>query len=160
MTCSGYPEDGAVGLDHFRHQLLEAGAMAPAELGERLGRVAQPQVDLGRPAIGGIARHQDLAAALADAVLVEAVALPLEAAVDLAEGELDEFAHRVGLTGGEHVIVGLLLLQDAPHALDVVTRMAPGALGVEVAEEQRVLEAALDRGHRAADLAGHAALAV
>src|SRR6478752_8352586 len=100
MSCSGYPQDRAVVLDHLRDQLLEAGAMAPAELGERLGRIAEQQVDLGRPAIGRIERHQDLAGALANAVLVEAAARPPDAAVDLAEGELDELAHRVGLAGG------------------------------------------------------------
>src|SRR6478752_1853815 len=82
MACSGDSQDGAVVLDHFGDELLEAGAMAPAELGDRLGRVAQQQVDLGRPAVGRIERHQRLAGALADAVLVEAAALPLQAAVD------------------------------------------------------------------------------
>src|SRR6476660_3040132 len=78
MACSGYSQDRTVVLDHFGDQLLEAGAVAPAEFGDRLGRIAEQQVDLGRTAIGGIERYQRLAGALADAVLVEAAALPLQ----------------------------------------------------------------------------------
>src|SRR6185312_6091800 len=115
MTRSGYLQDGAVVLDHFRDELLEAGAVAPAELGDRLLRVAQQQVDLGRPAVGGIERHQGLAAALADALLVDTAAFPLDAPVDLAERQLDELTHRVGLAGRQHIVVGQLLLQDPPH---------------------------------------------
>ena len=77
----------------------------------------------------------------------------------MAEGQLDELAHAVGLAGGQHVIVGLILLQDAPHALDIVARMAPVALGVQVAEIQAVLPAMLDGGDRAGDLAGDEGLA-
>ena len=78
---------------------------------------------------------------------------------DLAEGQLDELAHRVGLAGRQHVVVGLVLLQDQPHALDIVAGMAPVALGVEIAEIEHVLAAALDRGDRAGDLAGDEGLA-
>ena len=63
------------------------------------------------------------------------------------------------LAGGQHVVVRLVLLQDAPHALDVVAGMAPVALGVEVAEVELVLQAELDRGDRAGDLARDEGLA-
>ena len=52
-----------------------------------------------------------------------------------------------------------LVLQDPPHALDIVAGMAPVAPGVEVAEPQPVLQAELDRRHRAGDLAGDEGLA-
>ena len=44
----------------------------------------------------------------------------------------------------------VVVLQDAPHALDIVAGMAPVAQGVEIAEPQPVLQAELDRGDRAA----------
>ena len=74
-------------------------------------------------------------------------------AADVGKGPLDEFAHRVRLAGRQHVIVGLVLLQDQPHAFDIVARMAPVALGVEIAEIKLVLQPELDRGDRARDLA-------
>ena len=72
---------------------------------------------------------------------------------------LDELAHRARLARRQHVVVGRLLLQDAPHALDVVARMAPIALGVEVAEVEAVLEADLHARHSTRDLACHERLA-
>ena len=67
--------------------------------------------------------------------LVDAhVRLPVEA--DVRERELDELAHRVQLAGRDHVVAGLVLLDDQPHRVDVVARVAPVALRVEVAEHE------------------------
>ena len=56
------------------------------------------------------------------------------------EGRVEEVADRVGLAGGDDVVVGLLLLEHQPHRLDVVAGEAPVALGVEVAEHQLLLQ--------------------
>ena len=45
----------------------------------------------------------------------------------------------MGFTGRKHVVVGLVLLQDQPHPLDIVPRMTPVAHGIEIPEKQRVL---------------------
>mmetsp|Transcript_84484 Transcript_84484/g.235302 ORF Transcript_84484/g.235302 Transcript_84484/m.235302 type:complete len:248 (-) Transcript_84484:147-890(-) len=68
---------------------------------------------------------------------------------------LAELAHRVHLAGRQYVVVTGLLLKHAPHALHIVTRVAPVALRVHVAQVQAVLQPALDAGHGARDLAGH-----
>jgi hypothetical protein len=47
--------------------------------------------------------------------------------------------------GGDDEIVGVVLLEHQPHRLDVVAGEAPVALGIEVAEEQLVLEPFLIR---------------
>ena len=88
--------------------------------------VASPQqrVDLGRAEVARV----DL-----DDVL------PVDA--EVRAGLVEELAHRVHLAGGDHVVVGLVLLEHPPHRLDVVGRVAPVALGVEVAEEELVLQA-------------------
>ena len=129
--------------------------MAPAELGKGLRRIAEEQIDFGRPAIGRIERNQHVAGAPAVALLLVARPLPLDGPADLAERQLDELTYRMGLAGRQHVVVGLLLLEDAPHALDIVAGVTPVALGVEVAEIKAVLIAALDGRDGARDLAGH-----
>ena len=55
-------------------------------------------------------------------------------AADFGKRQFDELAHRAGLAGRQHEIVGRIRLQDPVHALDIVPRMAPVALGLEVAE--------------------------
>ncbi len=65
----------------------------------------------------------------------------------------------MGLAGRQHVVVGLVLLQHPPHALDIVAGMAPVAQGVEIAEEQLALQAMGDRRDGAGDLAGDEGLA-
>jgi hypothetical protein len=79
------------------------------------------------------------------------VLLPVEAGV--AEGDFEKFLHRMRLAGGDDVVVRLGLLKHEPHGLDVFLGKAPVALGVEVAEEDLVLPAQLDRGDGAGDLA-------
>ncbi len=48
------------------------------------------------------------------------------------------------LAGRQHIVVGLVLLNDKPHAFDVVPGVAPVALGIQVAEKQLVLQPVLD----------------
>ena len=55
------------------------------------------------------------------------------------EGQRAELAHGVVFACGNHEIVGLGLLQDEPHALDVVAGITPVAQGVEVTQIELVL---------------------
>ena len=57
---------------------------------------------------------------------------------DVAEGHLDQVAHRVALAGGDDVVVGRRLLQHQPHRPDVVAGEAPVAVRFEVAEGELV----------------------
>ena len=52
------------------------------------------------------------------------------------EGDLGELADRVLFAGRDHVVVGLVGLQHQPHRLDVVARVTPVALRVEVPQPQ------------------------
>ncbi len=71
------------------------------------------------------------------------------------EGDLDQAVDRVGDAGGDHVVLGALLLEHPPHRLDVVAGEAPVAAGVEVAQRQVLAQAELDAGHPVRDLARH-----
>src|SRR5439155_19453 len=51
--------------------------------------------------------------------------------------------HGVGLAGRDHVVVGLGLLQHAPHGVHVVAGEAPVAARLEVPEAELALEAEL-----------------
>ena len=148
-----------VGRDHLLDQIGEGRARAPAQTLARLARVAQQVVDLERAEVARVDLDQDLAGAAVEPLLLDALAPPDDLAAGLGEGELDELAHGVGFAGRQHPVVGGLVLEDAPHALDIVAGMAPVAPGVEIAEPQAVLQPELDRGHRAADLAGDEGLA-
>src|SRR5215216_6562394 len=127
-----------VGVDHQADQRLEVRLRAPPELPLGLRGVAHEQVDLGRALERVVDLHVDL---------------PRDPR--LVEGDLDAAADRVGLTRGDHEVVGLLLLEHQPHRLDVVLGVAPVALGVQVAELELVALAELDRGRVPGDLAGH-----
>ena len=54
--------------------------------------------------------------------------LPADRHAELRGGRLDELAHAVLLAGGDHEVLGLVLLQHQPLRLDVVARVAPVAL--------------------------------
>src|SRR5487761_714548 len=149
----------AVGLDHLGNELIEARLVVPAETLARLFGVAEQQIDLGRPIVMGVDRDQAFTGARAQAALVGARARPSNRPVDAAESALDEFAHRMSLTGRQHIVFGLLLLEDEPHALDVVAGVTPIALGVDIAEKEPLLQPALDRGDCPRDLSGDEGLA-
>ena len=77
----------------------------------------------------------------------------------LAEGHVDEVADHRRPAGGEDIVVGLGLLEDAPHALDVILGVAPVPLGVEVAEVELFLQAVPDARGGPGDFARHEGLA-
>src|SRR5262245_27881014 len=105
--------------------------MLPAELFARLAGIANQDVDLGRPEVGRIDRDQDVAALAAMSLFIDPLAVPFDGTADIVEGQLDELAHGMGLARRQYVVVGPVLLQDPPHAVDIVARMAPVTLGVD-----------------------------
>src|SRR6516164_3809752 len=60
----------------------------------------------------------------------------------------------MALAGRELIIVGRILLQDQPHPLHKIARVPPVTLGIEIAEEQLLLQPTLDRCDHARDLTG------
>src|ERR1700704_970549 len=118
----------------------------PAEPAARLARIAEEGLDLGRPEIARVDLDQHLAGRSLDALLLNAATAPDDRLADLGKGLLDEFAHRVALAGRQHIVVGLALLQDQPHALDEIARMTPVAQRFEISQEQPRLSPMLDRG--------------
>src|SRR5580692_72553 len=153
------PDRLEVGLDHVLHKLVERHAMPPAEQVVRLARIADQGLDFGRAEIARVDLDEHMAGFLIQSFLVGAGAFPDDAAADAGERFFDELAHRMRFACRQHKIVGLVLLHDPPHAFDIVAGMAPIALGVEIAEKQRRLQAELDGRHGAGDLAGHEGLA-
>ena len=72
--------------------------------------------------------------------LVDAhVRAPVEAHVR--KGDFDELADTVQLAGRDDVVVRLVLLHHQPHRLDIVARVSPVALRIEIAEHELLLAA-------------------
>ncbi len=69
-------------------------------------------------------------------------------------GQVQEFADGMGFAGGYDVIVRGFGLQHHPHGFDIIAGIAPIAFGVEVAEEELLLQPQLDAAERAGNLAG------
>src|SRR5579871_2818885 len=114
---------------HFPHELRKTRLRLPAENLTRLAGVADQDIDFRRSEVCRVDADHRLSCLLVDSGLFDALAAPLNAAPDLGECQFDKLAHRARLAGREHEIVWLVRLQDRVHALDIVARMAPVALG-------------------------------
>ena len=75
------------------------------------------------------------------------------------EGQLAEFPDGVLLACGDDEVLGLVVLQNQPHALDVVPGIAPVAQAGQVAQVQLILLALRNAGGSQRDLAGDKSLA-
>src|SRR6201991_3311459 len=162
VTIAAFPlgqNSSHVGFHHVAHQRVKACSVPPPELGSRFARISEQRIYFGRPKIAWIDLHQRLSGRLVEALLLDAASLPDNRPADVSEGRFDEFTHRVCLAGGKNIIVWLVLLQDEPHSLDKIARVAPVAYCVEVPEKQFLLKPAIDRGDGARDLAGNKGLA-
>src|SRR5262249_15261778 len=114
---------------------------------------SQQKVHFGRAEIGRIDADEHLTAAAVPANLVYTLAAPYDLPAGFGRGKLHELAHRMSLPRPQYIVLRLILPWPAPRALHVVARMAPITLGIEIAEIEAVLQAVLDIGHRARDLA-------
>ena len=123
---------------HQPDQLLEARLRLPAQVALGLRCVADQVVDLGRAHERRVDR--DVALEVAQPGLVE--------------GDLAALAHRVGLPGRDHVVLGDVALEHQPHRFHVVLCIAPVAFRVEVAQAQLLRQPVLDRRRVPGDLAG------
>ena len=113
-----------------------------------LGRIPDQQFDFGGTEIGWIDANDGLAGFRVGTGFVDPLAPPLDLAADFGKGQFDEFAYRAGFAGRQHEVVGRFRLQDEVHALDIILGVALIALGLEIAEIETVLIAALDRRHQ------------
>ena len=122
-------------LQHQANEVPECCTGLPAERRRRLRWVPTELVDLGR----------------AEVLLVDPdEALPVQS--HEAERHVAELADRMRLTGRDHVVVRIFLLEHQPHRLDVLLGVPPVALRVEVAQEEVLLCAGQDRHDAARDL--------
>ena len=78
---------------------------------------------------------------------------------DTPEGDLAKLPHGVGHARADDKVVGLILLQHAPHGVHVIAGEAPVALGLEVAEAHLLRHAKFDARHAVRDFAGDEFLA-
>ena len=122
------------------------------------GSPTRMSTSVGRK-IAGINLDKDAAGACVLPFFADALSVPGDLNSDFSERLLHEGADGVSLAGGEHIVVGLRLLQHQPHAAHIFARVAPVALGVEIAEIEPFLQSACDRGDGARDLAGDKGLA-
>ncbi len=65
----------------------------------------------------------------------------------------------MSLAGGQHIVVGIVLLQDTPHPIDKISRMSPISLCIEIANIELRLLAVMNGRHRARNLSRNEGLA-
>jgi hypothetical protein len=124
--------------------------VSPAEPGPRLARVTEEGIDLGRAEITRITsastRSVDFSKPFSSRQLAR------HRPADVGESPFDELAQE-WVSGCKQIVVGLVLLQHEPHSFGEVARVVSIAFDVEVAQQQLLLQAVLDRRNRPCDLA-------
>ena len=75
---------------------------------------------------------------------VNAFAFPFDFDSGTAERSFSEFTDSSGFVCGDNIIIRSVLLEHQPHCLDIIFRMSPVALGIQIAEFDIFLQAELD----------------
>lgn len=89
----------------------------PAEACSGLCRIAQQLLYFRGTEIFGIHFHEYAACRLVDASFVHALTFPTQLYPRLMKGHGTEFAHGMHFSGGDDEVLGLVLLENKPHAL-------------------------------------------
>jgi hypothetical protein len=120
--------------------------VSPAEPGPRLARVAEEGIDLGRAEITRITSASTRSVDFPKRPLAHhTIVLPTWAKARSTNSRRSGFLRL-------HIVVGLVLLQHEPHSFGEVARVVSIAFDVEVAQQQLLLQAVLDRRNRPCDL--------
>ena len=143
-------------FDHDADKVFERGLGGiPSQLLTGFGGVA-PEVDhVGRTVEVGADFDQDTPCRLVNALLVDALTAEFEFDADMAEGMVAEITDAVLHARGDDEVVGALLLQHEPHALDIILGIAPVTQTGEVSEEQPFLLALRNTGSGQGNLSRH-----
>jgi hypothetical protein len=139
--------------NHLLNKLVEAGAGGPTELALGLGRIAKKSFHLCGTEVTRIDSDDEVTVTVIG-LFVEAASLPCEVQVEPRGAAFNELPDAVLLTGGDDVVLRLVLLQHEPLHLDVVASVTPVALGVQISHVEGLLQADLDARQAASDLAG------
>merc|ERR1712127_1075889 len=70
----------------------------------------------------------------------------------MGKGLFDKFPHRMSLPSGQHIIIGGVILEHHPHALDIVTRMPPITFRVDVTKIEAFIKSLADARNCDGDL--------
>ena len=144
-------------LHHFSHKLREGGGKLPSNLLLGLGGVTEEKVNLGGTEVLGIDSNQDpvlVVGVNTNFIDGSGLALPLDGGTNNGKGALDELTNGVGLSGCQDVIIGLILLEHAPHTLDVIAGVAPITLGINVSKVEVLVDSLVDAGDGGGNLTG------
>ena len=117
---------------------MERDARFPPQLSPGFAGIAKQRVNLGRPKVARVKRHNALAAS-ADPFLLPPKALPFQRNADSCRCRIHELTDRVLFAGSDYVVLWLGLLQHEPLRFHVVSGMTPIALGIEISQIQTVL---------------------
>src|SRR5690606_30979756 len=135
------------------NELRETGLVPPAELLMRLACVAEKHVDFRWPEIARIDTDQNLPADFINPDFIGALPLPHDTPANFGKGQFDKFPHGMGFARCQHIVVRLVLLDDPPHALDIIARMSPITARIDIAEKQNILQPELNGSNGPCDLA-------
>ena len=112
----------------------------------RLGGIAPKVYDIGRAIEVRRNLNEHLSGCLVDSLFIHALALPLELNAGVVEGKLRKLTDRMLLAGCDDEILRLLVLQNQPHALDIVLCVAPVAERGQVSKIKLVLQSLCNSG--------------
>ena len=125
--AEGIAPELKIGVDHFLDQFFKRCLRLPAKLGFGLGRVSQQAIDLGRS-------HK--------CFIDHDVVLSIQPSAF--KGDIAHLLDRSRAASGNKVIVRFVLLEHQPHRFDIVLRVAPIALGLQIPKRKLLGSAELN----------------
>ncbi len=142
-----------VRICHNAHELSKASFWLPTKGILGFFVIADEKVYFSRAKIAGVNFEADFAGFLFHCELINTFASEFQFHVEMFEGEVDELANCVGFIGRADVIVGLLLLENAPHGIGIFGCVAPITFGIDISHDQAFFEALLDSASSTRDFA-------
>mmetsp|Transcript_40 Transcript_40/g.69 ORF Transcript_40/g.69 Transcript_40/m.69 type:complete len:205 (-) Transcript_40:453-1067(-) len=147
-----------VTLYHIPYQLFERNLGSPSQESLGLCWVTKQGIDFCWAEVSWIDLDNGFSSLLINSFLIHTGAFPADFDAELLAGKVDKFTNTVLLSSCNHIILWFILLEHEPLHLDVILRMPPISLRVEISQVQCVIQTSLDPRQTSCDLPCHKCL--
>lgn len=147
-----FPEYLDISLYHLCHHLCDRIFSSPAESCLCLGGITEEEVNLCRTKVSRIYLYEDSSCLSIVSLLFDSTSPPLYLCTDFSKCPLDKLPDTVGLTCRKDKVLGNILLKHEPHTPDIVLRMSPVTLRIEISYIKCFLQSEVDARDRTRNL--------
>ena len=144
--------------NHLLTHLTHCICWLPREICPCFCTISKEKIHLCRTEVLRIHLNKNFSCFFVIPLLINSCSLPIYLYTNFFETPVHKVTNCACLSSGNNIILGFILLEHTPHSINIILRMSPISLRIEVSEIELLLKSKTDLGYRHSDLTSHECL--